>query len=257
VSAGAQGRRGAEGDRSRGPGISLALALCCAAAPLRLCVAQAPTYTASQLACASFEVRVRTNVTTELQGRRRVEEIHRDGILRVRGRDASGAIAIEAWWDSLRLSRRADGRTLTPDADGILGGRYIGLLGGDGEFRRVEAPWVPDEIAEVSDLTVALDDLFPVFNPVATRQLADSAGRKRYRLVHSAQIDAPADSARGFAVTESEASEGTVVWGSDGLLRSDRTVTAETRVRETPRRSFRSVIVQRITLQRLVNCVGS
>jgi hypothetical protein len=256
VSAGAQGRRDAGGHHARGSGICLALALFCAAAPLRLCVAQAPTYTAAHLTCATFEVRVRTNVTTELQGRRRVEEIRRDGILRVTGREAEGGIAIEAWWDSLQLSRRAEGRTLTPDADGILGGRYTGLLGLEGGFRRNEAPWVPDEIAEVSDLTVALDDLFPVFAPGTVRQLADSAGRKRFRLSTSRQLDAPADSTRGFAVAESETSDGFVVWGTEGVLRWDRTVTAETRVRETPRRSFRSVIVQRITVTRLGSCAG-
>jgi hypothetical protein len=231
---------------------ALGASLLCACATVRLCDAQ--TYTAAQLTCATFEVRVRTNVTTEMQGQRRVEEIRRDGILRMTGREAPGGIAIDAWWDSLQLSRRADGRTLAPDTDGILGGRYTGLLGAEGGFHRIEAPWVPDEIAEVSDLTVALDDLFPVFAPGTVRQLADSAGRKRYRLSASRQLDAPADSTRGFAVVESEASDGVVVWGNEGVVRWDRTVTAETRVRETPRRSFRSVIVQRIMLRRLEGC---
>jgi hypothetical protein len=234
--------------------LALGASLLCACATVRLCDAQ--TYTAAQLACATFEVQVRTDVTTELQGRRRVEEIRRDGILLVTARDTAGAIGIEAWWDSLRLSRRADGRTLTPETDGILGGRYTGFLGAEGGYRRTEAPWIPDEITEVSDLTMALDDLFPVFAPGTVRHLADSAGRKRYRLSTSRQVDSPADSTRGFAVAESESSNGVVVWGDEGVLRWDRTITAETRVRETPRRSFRSVIVQRITLRRRGNCAS-
>jgi hypothetical protein len=243
-------------DRVRGPGRILALALSCAAVPLITAAAQAPAYAARHLTCATFDVRVRTNVTTELQGRRRVEEIRRDGILRVTGREVEGGIAIEAWWDSLHLSRRADGRMLTPDADGILGGRYTGLLGVEGGFRRYEAPWVPDEIAEVSDLTVALDDLFPVFAPGTVRQLPDSAGRTRYRLSTSRQLDSPADSTRPFAVAESESSDGVVVWGEEGVLGWDRTITAETRVRETPRRSFRSTVVQRIEMRRVGSCAG-
>lgn len=252
----AQGRRDAGRRVQRGSGSSLALALFCAAAPLRLCAAQAPAYTATQLACATFDVRVTTNVTTDLQGRRRLEEIRRNGTLRVTARDTAGAIAIDAWWDSLQLTRRADGHTLAPEPDAILGGRYTGFLGAEGGFRRVEAPWVPDELAEVSDLSVALDDLFPVFAPGTFRALADSAGRKRYRLSTSRQVDAPADSTRPFAVAESETSDGVVVWGNEGVLGWDRTITAETRVRETAQRSFRSVIVQRVTLRRLGGCSG-
>ena len=57
---------------------ALGASLLCACATVRPCTAQAPTYTAAQLACAAFEVQVRTDVTTELEGRRRVEEIRRN-----------------------------------------------------------------------------------------------------------------------------------------------------------------------------------
>lgn len=252
----AQGRGGAGGSSVRGSGASLALALFCAAAPLRPSAAQAPTYDASQFACTTFDVRVSTNVTTDLQGRRRVEELRRDGRLSVKGTVADSGVALEAWWDTLALWRRADGRTLTPDVDGILGGRYRGLLTPDGRFTRTAAPWVPDEVAEVSDLSVALDDLFPNFSIGTVRRLTNGAGHQRYRLLTTSEVDGPASAERPFAVHESESSDGIVVWGRAGLISWTRQVTAETRVAEAPRRTFRSTVVQGIELRRVGVCAG-
>src|ERR1041385_6061641 len=66
-----------------------------------------PHFDATQLACTLFGVRVTTNVTTDLQGTQRVEAVRREGRLVVRGTAVDSGIAIEAWWDSLTLSRRA------------------------------------------------------------------------------------------------------------------------------------------------------
>ena len=242
-------------------------ALLAAGPPGRL-AAQTPAYTATQLACVAYEVRVHTAVTSDLQGRTRVESLRRTGILVVRGTPLDSAIAIEAWWDTLRLWRRSDDQTLEPDAEGVLGGRYRGRLTFDGRFTRTAEPWVPDDVAEVSDLTTALDDLFPPLPPSVLKRgervanlagdrfvrLADSSGRARYRVSASAATSHPADSARNFAVEESEASDGVLVWGGGGLLRWDRTVTAETRVTEDPRRAFRSMVEQRIELRRTGSC---
>lgn len=216
-----------------------------------------PRYDARQLACVLFDVAARTKVTTELQGRRKVEEVRRDGRLEVRGTPADAGIAIEAWWDTLTLSRRADGATLAPDAAGILGGRYRGLLRPDGRFARSAAPWVPDEVAEVSDLSVALDDLFPADSGVTVRPLADSAGVRRYRVTSSRVVDSAATADRPFAVSESQSSDGIVAWGAAGLLSWDRQVHAETRVQETPQRVFRSVADQRIVMRRVGVCSGN
>ena len=240
-------------------------ALATAATPLG---AQTPRYTASQLACVAYEVRVHTAVNTELQGRLRAESLRRTGTLIVRGSAVDSGIAIEAWWDTLRLWRRADERTLEPDAEGVLGGRYRGRLETDGRFRRTAEPWIPDEVAEVSDLTTALDDLFPPLPPALLRRgervttlagdqfvrLADSASRLRYRVTSSSASAHPADATRNFAIEESESSDGVLVWGSDGVLRWDRTVVAETRVTEDPRRAFRSRVEQRIEMRRAGGC---
>ncbi|HET7042608.1 MAG TPA: hypothetical protein VFI13_11335, partial [Gemmatimonadales bacterium] len=166
-------------------------------------------------------------------------------------------VAIEAWWDSLTLSRRAAGELLTPDAGGVIGGRYRGLLRPDGRFVRTDAPWIPDDVAEVSDLSVALDDLFPADSGVTILRLADSAGVARYRIRSGQVVNAPAAGDRPFDAVESQTSDGVAAWGAAGLLSWDRTVHAETRVRETAQRTFRSVANQRIELRRVGVCAGS
>jgi hypothetical protein len=243
-------------------------ALLCLGAAARPSAAQAPRYDAAQFACAAYEVRVHTAVNTELQGRPRVESLRRTGTLMVRGAAIDSGVALEAWWDSLRLWRRSDDQTLEPDAEGVLGGRYRGRLMADGRFFRTAAPWIPDDVAEVSDLTTALDDLFPHLPPAPLRRgeraasvagdqfvrLADSSGRARYRITSASATSHPADSARSFAVEESESSDGILVWGTGGLLRWDRTVIAETRVMEDPKRAFRSRVEQRIEVRRTGSC---
>lgn len=215
-----------------------------------------PRFAASQLTCAVFTVSVRTRVTTDLQGHRQVEQVRRDGRLVVQGTPVDSGTAIEAWWDSLALWRQAGTQRLTPDASGILGGRYRGILHPDGRFTRTEAPWVPDEVAEVSDLSVALDDLFPTDSGATVRDLGAKRGIHRFRIERSRDLSAPADSARPFDVIEKEDGTGEGTWSAEGLLTWTRTVNAETRVRETPRRSFRSVALQQIDLRRVGGCPG-
>lgn len=172
----------------------------------------------------------------------------------MKGAAARGGVEVEAWWDSLALSRRAEGHTLTPDPAGLLGGRYRGVLAPNGEFTRVAAPWIPDEVAEVSDLSVALDDLFPVFGRGRMTRLGDRNGMMRYRLTTDSAFTSPSFDARDFGVKESERSDGVVTWGRKGLESWVRTVTAETEVEETPQRKFRSTVIQRIDVRRTGNC---
>jgi hypothetical protein len=47
------------------------------------------------------------------------------------------------------------------DTDGVIGGRFLGLLDPEGRYSRIDAPFVPGEIAEITNLTAALDDFFP------------------------------------------------------------------------------------------------
>ena len=246
--------------------ILASLATAVGTAPLR--AQTLPRYQAAQLACVAYEVRVHTALNTQIQGHPRAESLRRTGTLIVRGSELDSAIAIEAWWDSLRLWRRADDQTLEPDPEGVLGGRYRGRLERDGRFFRSAAPWIPDDVAEVSDLATALDDLFPPLPPSILKRgervsslagdlfirLADSSGRARYRITSSSKTSQPPDSERNFAIGETESSDGVLAWGNEGLLRWDRTVIAETEITENPQRAFRSRVQQRIEMRRVGNC---
>ena len=75
--------------------------------------------------------------------RRRRETLTRDGLWRVRGRPAPAGISVEAWYDSLALSRESPEGELAPDTDGLLGGRYRGTLSPAGRYTADARPFVP------------------------------------------------------------------------------------------------------------------
>ena len=70
-------------------------------------------------------------------------------------------MAVEAWLDPLSLVRRSPEAAITPDTDGLIGGRYRGSLSRSGVYSSKVRPFVPDEIAEIADMGGALDDFFP------------------------------------------------------------------------------------------------
>ena len=96
----------------------------------------------------------------------------RDGVLSVRAADTAGGVSVEGWYDSLSMRRRTGEDELVPDTDGLIGGRYRGLLGPRGAYVSSASPFVPDEVAEVAELAGAFEDLFP---PLPPRPLAAGA----------------------------------------------------------------------------------
>ncbi len=160
-----------------------------AGSPARAQRSPAPAYSAAQLHCARFAESSRAEIETETAGRLRRAVAARDGRWSFRARDTAGGVALEGWYDSLAL-RHGSGDTLSsPDTDGLIGGRYRGLLRPAGEYRRLAAPFVPDEVAEAADAAAALDELFPRLPPgplaVAARW-TDGAGLEIERLPDSA-----------------------------------------------------------------------
>jgi hypothetical protein len=79
---------------------------------------------------------------------------------------------------------RAEGK-LTPDTDGLIGGRWTGVMRPHGEVSLTDRPFIPPELAQVSDLSDQLLDFFP---PLATaaippgRHWTDSLGLEVERL---------------------------------------------------------------------------
>ena len=124
-------------------------------------------YTAAQLDCATFREHSEGRLEAVTGARRRRETLRRDGVLHFRAHPAGDAIAIEAWYDSLALTRESPEATLVPDTDGLLGGRFRGTLSAAGRYAVEARPFVPDEVAEVADVGGALDDLLPPLPPRA------------------------------------------------------------------------------------------
>jgi hypothetical protein len=215
---------------------------------------RAPTplrYSAAQLDCATFEEHSRARLVAETGGRRRRETLARNGLLRIRARQVGDSLAIEAWYDSLALSREGPDTTLVPDTGGLLGGRFRGTLSPWGRYTVTARPFVPDEVAEVADVGGTFDDLLPRLPPTGLavgerwsdgaglelRRLADSSAKgraiRRFELRARSRSDTASirgDTTRLPAVELSEEA-GRVDWDADrGLLRRRRHIVIETSV---------------------------
>jgi hypothetical protein len=235
-------------------------------------------YTAPQLDCSAFEEHSTTRLDGQTGTRVRRETLTRDGLWRVRARAGSQAIQLEAWYDTLSLTRESAEGTLTPDTDGLLGGRYRGMLTPAGTYTATARPFIPDEVAEVAELSRAMDDLLPPLPPVALavgqrwtdslglelRRLPDStAGRRAVqRLALRSRGEASRATVRGDTIavpaSETTTEDGQVAWDPvQGLLRRDRHIVVETTVPAGGplRQPLRSRLEQAVTLARVgVGC---
>jgi hypothetical protein len=208
-------------------------------------------YTASQLDCAVFHEHSTGELQSQTGARRRRETVGRNGLLRFRARPRGDAIALEAWYDSLAVSREGPEASLTPDTDGLLGGRYRGTLTAMGGYAPEARPFVPDDVAEVADLAGALDDLLPPLPPVPLapgqswgtgtslelRRLADSSAGSRsvLRLTLRARTESGLAAVRSdtlqLPAREVSVEEGRLDWDpAVGLIRRVRHIVVETSV---------------------------
>jgi hypothetical protein len=232
----------------------------------------AQSYAATQFRCAAFHQSVTGKVRTELNTTLRLEQAGREGRLLVRLDSAvAGRFHLDLWWDSLLVWREADGSRLTPETDGLLGGRYTGVLDRQGEYLPERVPFIPDDVAAIADLTGVPDDLLPPLPPqplavgarwsdsngVVVRRLADSAasGRRfaRYhierRTAHQERRDVGGP--KPAQIEDNETETGQLTWDNAlGPWRWQRTIVAETRIVADAKRGFRSRLEQRIVLQR-------
>ena len=208
-------------------------------------------YSAAQLACSAFHETSRGRLDTQTGSRQRRETLARDGVLQVRAHPAGTAIAIEAWYDSLALTRESPEATLTPDTDGLLGGRYRGRLTFAGRYTALARPFVPDDVAEVAEMGGALDDILPPMplgalgigdhwsdsSGLELRRLPDSVVGPRVvqRLEVRARTETHRATIRGdtasIAARQVTVEQGRVDWDPRaGLLRRVRHLVVETTV---------------------------
>ncbi|MGH7510628.1 MAG: hypothetical protein ACREMZ_14310 [Gemmatimonadales bacterium] len=230
-------------------------------------------YEAKQLQCAGFLETAESRIQTETAGRVRHQTSTRLGVWQFRAVPSGQGVVLEGWLDSLTISRRSPEITISPDTDGLLGGRYRGTLSATGSYTERARPFIPDEVAEVAGMGAALDDLFPPLPPRALapgkawtdsrgltiRRLRDSAASGlplyRYELERRAESRVAALPGDTLSVPLRQLSEeqGTFVWHPLlGLVRRERRIVVQTAVpaSRSVRQPVRSKVEQRVTLTR-------
>ena len=234
---------------------------------------QAPHYSASQLHCARFREHARSEVRTEMARGGVDATLERGGIWSFRARDTAGGVSLEGWYDSLAVRRRSGDQEVTADTDGLIGGRYRGLLGPDGEYTEHARPFVPDEVAELADLSSAARDLLPPLPPRALApgqswtdsvltitRLADTtvAGRSlvhfRLRSHAESRETVPRGDTVPMPVRQTVEEEGDIYWSpGSGLVRRLREIAIEVTVPPggRVRQPVRSRVEQHVELTRL------
>jgi hypothetical protein len=253
--------------------LALAFAIPSASSAAAQSIATRPQYSAAQLHCARFLESSRSEIHTETARSGVEATLERDGVWSFRARDTTGGVALEGWYDSLALRRRSGGQEVIADTDGIIGGRYRGLLSPAGEYVEQARPFVPDEVAEVADLSTAARDLLPPLPPRALRpgeSWTDSAltlsrltdtlvgGRPllHFRLASRGEIreTIPRGDTVPIPVDQTAEEQGDVYWSpASGLVRRLRVITIETVVPSggRVRQPVRSRVEQRVELTRL------
>ena len=150
--------------------------------------AQVPAYDTRTLGCGHFAESVRSELQSRYGAVHRTEQVGRDGILVVRTRPDSGGLAVEAWYDSLAVFREGPEGRFVPEAEGILGGRYRGMLDPWGGYLAEVTPFVPVGLREVFDFGRIPLHFFPPLprSSIAPgREWSDDAGLTVWRLADS------------------------------------------------------------------------
>jgi len=251
--------------------LSTALTALLALAPLG--AQGGPVYHPLQLDGAAYRQEIRSDITLE-GGRMRSRETGlREGRLQLRAAWKDSVIAIEAWFDSLVAWREGNGERMIPETDGVIGGRFHGLLTPQGGLTTTETPFVPDPLAEITELAGALADLLPPLPAVRLRpgeswrdpfgaaflRVPDEVYRgrrvERYRLVRSGEREERRllpDSTEVRAM-RSERETGIFSWSPEvGVVRWERDVTVDVTVPEggVVKAPFRTRIEQVIVVAR-------
>ncbi len=243
------------------------------ALPLLAQSSPAPTYSSFHLDGAAYRQEIRS-VITITSGRERTRESSlRDGRLRLRATGQDSLVLLEAWFDTLIVWREGAGGRFTPDTDGIIGGRFRGLLTRQGGFQSTDVPFVPDDLAQVAELSGALADLLPPLPSAVLlpgNSIRDDFGTgflrvpdgivdgrrvERYRLLRQSEgeeLKLLPDSTEVRAHRQ-ERETGVFSWSRDvGLVRWEREVTVEVLVPVggVVKQPFRTVIEQTIVVER-------
>ena len=156
--------------------------------------AQAPAYDTSTLGCARFSESTRATLESNFSAGRRRESLGRDGVLSVRATTDSAGLVVESWYDTLAVFREGPEGRYAPDASGIFGGRYVGVLDPQGGYLSTATPFVPAALRSIFDFRRIANRFFPPLSPAllqAGGEWTDGAGLTVWRLADSAGATGP------------------------------------------------------------------
>jgi hypothetical protein len=207
-------------------------------------------YSIQSLGCAAFLEQVRTQIRSQTGSVVREERAGRDGILVIHAVRADSGLLVEAWYDSLTVWREGPEGRITPETDGLLGGRWRGRLREDGRYWGGETPFIPDDIGEIAELRGLMDDFLP---RLPGRPLG--AGERYAWTRHSASDTTalPRDTV-AVPVRREIDEKGALIWDRTvGPARWERTLLLTVRVNPggAIRRGMRSAITEEIQVTRL------
>lgn len=213
-----------------------------------------PRYSAEMLECAAFREEVRSDIRSEAGTAFRQEAAVRDGLLIVRAARSDSGILITAWYDSLTVWRQGpEGRT-APDAEGMLGGRWEGMLSAEGRYSGRDVPFIPDEVAEITDLRGLLGDFFPSLAPGTLKVASARDSRYEWNIKARADTTGTVSDTIDLPMRRESEETGTLTWDLRlGPVEWERTITVNGNITAAGpiRRNIRSVVTQRIRVTRL------
>jgi len=239
----------------------------------QVAVSPPPTYSAAQLHCARFAETSHSEIETETARGSVKATADRQGVWSFSARDSSAGVVLEGWYDSLSLRRRTAESEVSADTDGLIGGRYRGLLRPAGGYVEIALPFIPDEVAEVADLSGAARDLFPPLPPkplgrgdpwrsvgLELSRLPDTVVARRsllhFRLEARGETReaVPRGDTVPIPVRQTTVEQGDIFWSpTTGLVRRTRDITTEATIPSGGRirQPVRSRVVQHVELTRL------
>ncbi len=171
-------------------------------------------YQPELLACVAFHQSVLSDLETMHGDDRRTETTGWEGDLVLRAKaDTGGVLSVTAWFERLRVWRDMPEGRIEPATDGMLGGRYRGVLRPDGDYHAVTAPFIPDAVSAIAAMDTALDELFP---PLATEPLVPGGAvtdGRRWRFHRLSDTLVATGTALRLRLLRSDTTSVSVDWG--------------------------------------------
>ena len=184
-------------------------------------------YTEARIGCATFRETVETEIRTAVGGSAREERAGRAGLLLLRATAGDSGLEVLAWFDSLSVWREGPEGRSVPDTEGLLGGRWRGLLDVRGRYTGRVVPFIPDEVAGVADLRGILEDFFPVLPDSA---LGDG-GTWRWSSRTSGDSTTIVEDSLAIPVHRESIEAGSLVWSAAvGPVRWEREITVTAKI---------------------------